>query len=67
MARAKKQDETKEEIKHALEELWGLTPEEIPCKIFSREARLAIDEVYFLSKEEMHEISHKIEDSNACI
>ena len=62
MTRAKKNSTTKEDIKHVPEELWGLTPEETPHKIFSREDHLGIKEVFSLPNEEMHDISHKTED-----
>ena len=65
MTRAKKQAAIKEDIKHFLEEIWALTPEETPYKIFFRKARLGIDDVPVLSKEEMHDLSHKTEDGDA--
>ena len=42
----------KEDIKHVLEELWDVEPEDVPCKIFTREAKLKIDNFLVLSKEE---------------
>ena len=65
MTRAKKKAEIKEEMKHVLEELWGLTLEEEPYEIFAREARLGTDNCIVLSKEEMHDLSHKTEDGDS--
>ena len=64
MKTAKKDAAIKEGIKHVLEEIWRLIPEETPYKIFSREDRLGMYEVFFLSKEEMCDLSYKTEDSN---
>ena len=38
----------KEKIKHVVEELWGVEPEDIPHKIFTRESKLGIDETLVL-------------------
>ena len=35
--RAKKKASTKEDMKNVLKDLWGLAPEETPCKLFTRE------------------------------
>ena len=48
----------KEDIKHVLEELLGVEPEDVPYKIFSKEARLGIDYVLALSKEDLCKLSY---------
>ena len=57
MTRAKKQDHIKEDIKHVIEELCGLTPECIPYEIFSREPRLGAHDVLVMSKEDLCDLS----------
>ena len=56
MTRAKKQAAIKEDIKHVLEELWGLEAEDMPYEIFARESYLGEDGFLFLSKEELHNL-----------
>ena len=65
MVRAKKKAFIKEEIKHFLEELCGLPPEEIPYEIFTRESSLGACDVLVLHKEKLHGPSHRTEDSDA--
>ena len=64
MTRAKKEAGIKD-IKNVLEELWGFPQEETPCKIFAREVRLGVDEVFVLSQEDLNELSCKTDDSCA--
>ena len=65
MKRAKKQAVIKEYIKHFLEEIWRLTPEETPYKIFYRETQKGVDDFLALSKDEIHELSYKTEDRDS--
>ena len=56
LTRDKKQAAIKEDIKHVLEQLWILTPEDTPYKIFAGEARLGAHDVLVLSKEYLREL-----------
>ena len=50
MARAKKQDVIRKDIKYVLEEILLLTKEETRCKIFSIEAQKGADDIFFYPK-----------------
>ena len=65
MTRAKKQATNKEDIKHALEDLWGLTPEDMDYEIFAIEHRLGVDDFLVLCKDETHDLLHKTYDCDA--
>ena len=57
--RANKQATIKEGIEHVLEELWVLTSEEKPYEMLARDAQNGVDDIIFLSKEELHNLLHK--------
>ena len=65
MTRPQIKDAIKEDIKHVIEELWGVEPEDIPYKIFTREVKLGIDDCLALPKEELHKILCRIESGDA--
>ena len=52
MARPQINAAIKEVLKHVIDELWGVDPDEITCKIFTRETKLGTDDVLVLSQEE---------------
>ena len=60
--RKKRKAENQEDIKHLIEEVCGFYPDENFYKIFARESRLGLDDVLVMSKEELHELSHKTKD-----
>ena len=53
----------KEEINHAIEELLGVEPDDAPCKIFTREAKMC--DVLVLSKEDPRKLSCRTESGDA--
>ena len=50
--RKKRRDENQENVKHVLDEIWDSDPDDILCKIFSRDARGGIKSTMNLSKED---------------
>ena len=55
----------KEEIKNSLEELHGLEPEDIPWKIFAREAKNGTYEILSKPKDELCNLFYRVESSDA--
>ena len=43
----------KEDIKHLLEELWVVEPEDVPCRILTIEVKMEIDNIPMLSKKDL--------------
>ena len=65
MTRPQIKAEIKERIKHVIEELWGVEPEHVTCEIFTREAKMVIDNIIVLSKEDLWKLSHRAESGDA--
>ena len=57
--REKRRAETKEDIKHLLEEVWDFRPEENFYKIFSRVATKGIQDAINLNKEQLENLTWK--------
>ena len=53
------------DINHDLEEFHWLETEEIPCKIFAREAKNGTHEIISMLKDQLHKISHRVESGDA--
>ena len=63
--RATKEAAIHEDIKHVLDDVWGLPPEETSCEILAKESCLGVDYVLVISQEELHDISCKTEGNDA--
>ena len=65
MTRSQTKADIKEDVKHVLEELCGLEPEYIPCKIFAREAKNGTYEILSKPKDELCNLFYRVESSDA--
>ena len=54
----------KEDIKHVIDKLYGVEPQDVPHEILNREAKLVINDVLVLSKEDESKISYRDESSD---
>ena len=55
----------KEDVKHVLEDSYDLSPEDIPCSIFSIEAKQRTHMLLALSKDELHKLSHETQNGDS--